>query len=114
MSKPDVGVRWLCQAHMSACRWGPWGRGPAGGRAVGGLKHAVGDPAAVKRNSRAYVMAHIEREKLSSSGAFIVVWPCKSNVNVEIDMRQVSGDGDIGHRFTPEFDQCFPEGRGGV
>ena len=29
MSKPDVSVRWFCQAQMSASRWGPWGRGPA-------------------------------------------------------------------------------------
>ena len=26
---------------MSASKWGPWGRGPASGRAIGGLKHAV-------------------------------------------------------------------------
>ena len=41
MSKPDVGVRWLCQAQMSASRWGPWGRAPAMGRVVDGREHAV-------------------------------------------------------------------------
>ncbi len=41
MSKPDVGVRWFCQAHMSASQWGAWGRGPAVGRAFGGLNCSV-------------------------------------------------------------------------
>jgi len=41
MSNPGVCVRWFCQAQMSASRWGPWGRGPAMGRVVGGPEHAV-------------------------------------------------------------------------